>query len=97
MLFIWRSPLIVNIQWWVFDSRSCGTFVFIAIMLLSDCSPLRGHTMKKLKNEADLVRKALRVGTIYVEKRNAGKIDMSDPVKKKIEYAKTDFQRKIEV
>ncbi len=42
--------------------------------------------MKKLKNEADLVREALRVGIIYVEKRKAGKINASDPAKKKVEF-----------
>ena len=41
--------------------------------------------MKKLKNEAELVREALRVGAIYVEKRQAGQIDSSDPAKKKVE------------
>ena len=42
--------------------------------------------MKKLKNEAELVKEALRVGAIYVEKRKAGQIETSDPAKKKIEF-----------
>ncbi len=42
--------------------------------------------MKKLKNEADLAREALRVGAIYAEKRKAGKVETSDSAKLKVEY-----------
>ncbi len=42
--------------------------------------------MKKLKNEAELVKEALRVGAIYAEKRKAGKIEGADPAKKKVEF-----------
>ncbi|MEJ2417446.1 MAG: DUF5062 family protein [Exilibacterium sp.] len=42
--------------------------------------------MKKLKNEADLVKEALRVGAVYAEKRGAGKVETNDPAKKKIEF-----------
>ncbi|MDD7805754.1 MAG: DUF5062 family protein [Endozoicomonas sp. (ex Botrylloides leachii)] len=41
--------------------------------------------MKKLKNEAQLLKEALRVGAIYLEKRKAGKINDADPSKKKIQ------------
>ncbi|PJE80224.1 hypothetical protein CI610_00796 [invertebrate metagenome] len=42
--------------------------------------------MKKLKNEGELVKEALRIGAIYAKKRQAGSIDNSDPAKKKIEF-----------
>lgn len=42
--------------------------------------------MRKLKNEAELVREALRVGAIYIEKRKAGKFEASDSSKQKVEY-----------
>ena len=41
---------------------------------------------KKLKNESDLIREVIRVGSIYVNKRGAGKIEVSDPQKQKLEF-----------
>lgn len=42
--------------------------------------------MKKLKNEAELVKEALRVGMIYAEKRGAVKFEATDSARDKIEY-----------
>lgn len=42
--------------------------------------------MKKLKNEAELVKKAIRVGMIYAEKRGVVKFDVTDSANEKIEY-----------
>jgi len=42
--------------------------------------------MKKLKNEAELVKKAIRVGMIYAERRGVVKFDASDSANEKIEY-----------
>ncbi|MDP0561792.1 MAG: DUF5062 family protein [Candidatus Endonucleobacter sp. (ex Gigantidas childressi)] len=42
--------------------------------------------MKKLKNESELVKEALRIGAIYVEKRKAGYVNTSDSAKKKVEF-----------
>lgn len=42
--------------------------------------------MKKLKNEAQLVKEAIRIGTIYVEKRGVCKFEATDSAKKKSEY-----------
>ena len=42
--------------------------------------------MKKLKNEADLVKEAIRIGSIYVEKRGVCKFEATDSAKKKSEY-----------
>ncbi|MGI9276457.1 MAG: DUF5062 family protein [Endozoicomonas sp.] len=42
--------------------------------------------MKKLKNEAELVREALRVGEIYALKRQVGQFEATDSAKQKIEY-----------
>lgn len=42
--------------------------------------------MKKLKNELELVKEALRVGAIYVEKRGVGKFEGFDSANEKIEY-----------
>jgi hypothetical protein len=41
---------------------------------------------KKIKNESEVIREVLRVGSVYVEKRGAGKVDESDPQKKKLEF-----------
>jgi hypothetical protein len=43
-------------------------------------------TSKKLKHEADLLREALRVGTIYAEKRRAAEFSPSDSQDEKIEF-----------
>ena len=42
--------------------------------------------MKKLKNEAELVKKAIRVGIIYAEKRGVVKFEANDSANEKIEY-----------
>ena len=42
--------------------------------------------MKKLKNEAELVKKAIRVGMIYAEKRGVVKFETTDSANEKIEY-----------
>lgn len=42
--------------------------------------------MKKLKNETELVREALRVGAIYAEKRKVAKFEGTDSAKQKVEY-----------
>ncbi len=42
--------------------------------------------MKKLKNEAELVKKAIRVGMIYAEKRGVVKFEANDSANDKIEY-----------
>ena len=42
--------------------------------------------MSKLKNEAELLKEALRVGMIYAENRGAAKFDQTDSAKDKIEY-----------
>ena len=42
--------------------------------------------MKKLKNEKELVKKAIELGTKYGEKRGAVKFDATDSANVKIEY-----------
>jgi hypothetical protein len=42
--------------------------------------------MTKLKNEALLLKEALRVGTLYAEKRGAAMFEPTDSAKLKIEY-----------
>lgn len=42
--------------------------------------------MKKIKNEAELVKEALRVGAVYAEKRGVGKFEATDSAKNKIEF-----------
>lgn len=42
--------------------------------------------MKKLKNEADLVKEALRIGAVYAQNRKVGKIEQNDSVKDKVTY-----------
>lgn len=42
--------------------------------------------MKKIKNEAELVKKAIRVGMIYAEKRGVVKFESTDSANEKIEY-----------
>lgn len=41
--------------------------------------------MKKLKNEAELLKEALRVGQVYFEKRGAGRFEATDSQSNKIE------------
>ena len=42
--------------------------------------------MKKLKNEKELLKEAIRVGMIYAEKRGAAQFDPTDSQQLKIEY-----------
>lgn len=42
--------------------------------------------MAKIKNEPELVKKALSVGALYAEKRGYGKIEDQDSVKLKVEF-----------
>ena len=42
--------------------------------------------MKKLKNESELVREALRVGAIYAKNRKVAEFEATDSAKLKIEY-----------
>lgn len=42
--------------------------------------------MKKLKNEAELVKQALKVGAVFAKKRGAGEFEATDSQKEKITY-----------
>ena len=42
--------------------------------------------MKKLKNEAELVREALRIGAVYASKRGVGEFEATDSSHEKITY-----------
>jgi predicted transcriptional regulator len=42
--------------------------------------------MKKIKNEAELVREALRVGEVYAKKRGVGSFEDTDSSHDKINY-----------
>ena len=42
--------------------------------------------MKKIKNEAELVKEAVRVGVIFAEKRGVAKFEATDSMNDKIEY-----------
>jgi hypothetical protein len=42
--------------------------------------------MTKLKNEAALLKEAIRVGMVYAEKRGVARFDPTDSAKNKIEY-----------
>lgn len=42
--------------------------------------------MKKLKNEKELLKKAIATGTAYAEKRGAAKFEPTDSMEEKIEY-----------
>ena len=42
--------------------------------------------MKKLKNEAALVKEALKVGAIYAKKRGVGEVEETDSAKVKITF-----------
>ncbi len=42
--------------------------------------------MKKIKNEAELVKEALRIGSVYAQKRGVGKFESTDSAKNKIEF-----------
>lgn len=56
-----------------------------------DCAALTGTRlvqtdMKKLKNEAQLVKEAIRIGSIYAERRGAAQFEETDSVNEKVEY-----------
>ena len=42
--------------------------------------------MQKLKNEAELVSHALKVGAVYAKKRGVGKFEATDSAKEKVTY-----------
>ena len=42
--------------------------------------------MKKIKNEAQLLKEAIRIGMVYAEKRGVVKFETTDSAKDKIEY-----------
>ncbi len=42
--------------------------------------------MKKIKNEAELVTEALRVGEVYAKKRGVGEFENTDSAKEKVTY-----------
>ncbi len=42
--------------------------------------------MKKLSNEKELLKEAIRVGMIYAEKRGAAEFEQTDSQKLKVEY-----------
>ncbi|MCZ6831637.1 MAG: DUF5062 family protein [Gammaproteobacteria bacterium] len=42
--------------------------------------------MKKLKNEAELVREALKIGAVYAKKRGVGEFESTDSAHDKITY-----------
>ena len=44
------------------------------------------NPMKKLKNNSNLIKEALRVGAIYIEKRKAAEFAPTDSSKRKVEY-----------
>jgi predicted transcriptional regulator len=42
--------------------------------------------MKKLRNEAELVREALRIGAVYAAKRGVGKFESTDSAHDKVTF-----------
>jgi predicted transcriptional regulator len=42
--------------------------------------------MKKLKNEAELVREALKIGAVYAQKRGVGEFESTDSAQDKVTY-----------
>ncbi len=45
-----------------------------------------GCAMKKLNNEAELVKEALKIGAVYAKKRAYGQIEDQDSQKLKVEF-----------
>ena len=41
---------------------------------------------RKIKNETEIISEVIRIGSSYVKKRGAGKIDESDSQKHKLEF-----------
>lgn len=60
---------------------SAGILIFSKLVYAWEMSKT-----KKLKNEAEIVREVLRIGSAYVKKRGAGLIDESDSQKKKLDF-----------
>jgi predicted transcriptional regulator len=42
--------------------------------------------MKKIANEAELVKEAIRVGEVYAQKRKVGSFESTDSAKNKVTY-----------
>lgn len=42
--------------------------------------------MKKVKNEAELLKEAIRVGVRYAERRGAARFEATDSLNEKVEY-----------
>lgn len=42
--------------------------------------------MKKIDNEAELLKEALRVGGVYAKKRGVGEFEATDSAKEKVHY-----------
>ncbi|MCX2980092.1 DUF5062 family protein [Halieaceae bacterium IMCC14734] len=42
--------------------------------------------MKKLKNETELLREALRIGAVYAQKRGAGEFEAADSAHDKVTF-----------
>lgn len=42
--------------------------------------------MKKIKNEAELLKEAIRVGVRYAQRRGAAKFEATDSLSEKVEY-----------
>ncbi|PCK07744.1 MAG: DUF5062 domain-containing protein [Alteromonadaceae bacterium] len=42
--------------------------------------------MSKIKNEQELVKEAVRIGSIYAEKRAIGQVESKDSAKTKVEF-----------
>jgi predicted transcriptional regulator len=62
----------------------------MALLFFSAGSRAQGQRgvmkIKKLKNEAELVREALRVGALYAEKRGVGEFEDTDSAHDKVTY-----------
>ena len=46
----------------------------------------QGSVMKRIKNEAQLVKEALRVGAVYAKKRGVGQFEGTDSAHDKVTY-----------
>lgn len=42
--------------------------------------------MNKIKNEQELVKEAVRIGSVYAEKRAIGQVESQDSAKTKVEF-----------
>lgn len=66
-----------------FSLTRCRSTLILKKISIYNCE---ARALKKIKNETELVREALRIGAIYVEKRKAGKFEETDSSRQKIEY-----------